>query len=184
MTYIASPFFNSYEIAVRDRMLDKVVSEFGDDFFRPDSTDSSRSYDGHPSERLAKQIYKENIEHISNCDILVFPRFTTDLGTMMEVGFAIYLGKTVISYNYLDNSFTDITDQLKNFLKDIPVVENEIVDCRTVSGGIVFGYLVNKVSHIGYCIGNDRDNIMLHVAGTRYNEEYTVVTGVSVNDIA
>lgn len=182
MVYIASPFFCPYDVAVRDRMLDKVKEICGNDYFRPDSTDSNGDYDEHPTEEVAKKIYQDNIEHIQRTDILIFPKFTTDLGTMMEVGYATALGKTVLQYNYLDGTITDITQKLSNFLSDVQLEEDMIINCAQVAGGIIFGYCVAKVKSLGYTVGANRDNIMLHVAAKRYNEKYEPME-VSIDDV-
>lgn len=182
MTYIASPFFCPYDVAVRDRMLEKVEEIYGDEYFRPDCTDSNGDYDKHPTEEVAKKIYEDNINHIQNCGVLIFPKHTTDLGTMMEVGYATALQKAILMYDYLNGTITDITMELRNFLDCIEIEDNMIVNCKTVAGGIVFGYCVAKVKNLGYTLGNNRDNIMLHVSAKRYDDNYKPME-VDIKDV-
>lgn len=102
--YIASPFFNEFEKLVRDMMVN-TVNEMGYEVFSPSSTKSSKEYGKctGPERRkeLAVKIFSENILNLNECDYLIFPKFTTDLGTLFEVGYFMALGKPILRFNYL-----------------------------------------------------------------------------------
>lgn len=161
--YIASPFFNKKECRIRDKMQTSFNI-----VFRPDHTESSRSYSISPGEELAKQIYEDNINEIKSSDYLCFPLFTDDLGTMFEVGVALRINHPIISYNYKTDSYI-INDMNNTSLNYIKVNSDDIIDCSKISGAVLVGYHYDE--DIKYSIGDLNDNIMLSVKFHRYENK-------------
>lgn len=118
MVYLASPFFNKFEIIVKDNMIETVRDKMHlgkDDMFNPEDSDVSNQYgvaggNAAPEQRFefARAIYQDNVNGIKKCDTLVFPKFTTDLGTLWEVGFAMGLGKKIYRYNFLTRKLEQV----------------------------------------------------------------------------
>ena len=114
--YIASPFFNAFEVTVRDLMckhLDMVLPN--EKHLRPDLTSASKSYavsEGQDRKERAREIFRENINMINSCDILCFPRFTDDIGTLFEVGYAMSQHKVIKRFNYLSMKIEDVSYEL------------------------------------------------------------------------
>lgn len=110
--YLASPFFTEFTIIVKQRMLEKVRQTYPDaEIFDPESTNTSKTYgettNPNTREFLAKKIFEENCQNIISSDILVFPQYTTDLGTLFEVGYAWGLRNKICRYNYLYDSLSE-----------------------------------------------------------------------------
>jgi len=162
-TYIASPFFNSKEIKIRNKMLDAFSN-----YFRPDETESSKKFESEHTKELSNSIFEDNINGISNCIQLVFPEHTDDLGTLFEVGHAIYLNKIVIRYDYKTDTYI-ILDSNNKTLSKVEVNVGDIIDCSKLSGAILLGYNSNK--NICYTIGDLKDNIMLSTNFIRYEKD-------------
>ena len=118
MVYLASPFFNVFEVAVKGNMIEEVEEEFDltdKDLFDPEDSDASQKYgigenDVSPKNKFefAKAIYLDNVNGIKMCDTLVFPKFTSDLGTLWEVGYAMGLGKKIYRYNFLSRKLESV----------------------------------------------------------------------------
>jgi nucleoside 2-deoxyribosyltransferase len=164
--YVASPFFNSLEREVRDCMVDAIAREISEDYFRPDMTKASLSYDVSPGEELGLQIFNENIEHIRKCDVLCFPLGTKDIGTLFEVGVAIKLGKELYGYKWRpENEVRKININQAS----IPLfTKRTLVQVETLSSAVVLGYNFDSEYPLYYILGEDvRDNLMLRFMGKR-----------------
>lgn len=166
--YLASPFFNEFEVKVRDNMQKRVMGYFRENFddfeiFRPDLTPSSREYSSaeNGAERfaLAKEIYKDNISHIDSCDALVFPADTTDLGTTFEVGYAISKGKSIYRYDYLSDSLKNMYDTIGNCDTYVMSKSPKVVIINSVGKAVILGMLNDKKP--AYHLLGGCDNIML-----------------------
>lgn len=84
--YIASPFFNEEEID-RVKKMEIVLESRGYDVYSPMRDGVILKPDATPEERLAT--YKENIEEVMKCDLLVAIVATRDTGTSVELGVKI-----------------------------------------------------------------------------------------------
>lgn len=173
MIYLASPFFNEFEVMVRDRMYRKAQEVFGEPIFRPDLSASSSQYaraiTGKERFETSKAIYKDNVSHIDSCDKLVFPADTTDLGTSFELGYAMINRKRIFRYDYLSDEITELTSEviskvvvkayqayfkLSNGYKETPNIEISSPGDATVLG------ILNEES-VSYSIKSGADNVML-----------------------
>lgn len=173
MIYLASPFFNEFEVMVRDRMYRKAQEVFGEPIFRPDLSSSSSQYaraiTGKERFETAKAIYRDNVSHIDSCDKLVFPADTTDLGTSFELGYAMINNKKIFRYDYLSDEITELTNEviskvvvkayqayfkLSNGYKETPNIEISSPGDATVLG------ILNEES-VSYSIKSGADNVML-----------------------
>ena len=141
--YIASPFFNEFEVLVRDRMCKQLQSY---ELLRPDQTDASKTYakkTGDERKKWAKEIFHENVKMIESCDILCFPEYTDDLGTLFEVGYAMGKHKRVKRYNYLTDELTDINYPVIS----LDITDREVVPIEGSISAVEFGLrysLLNK----------------------------------------
>lgn len=176
--YLASPFFNEFEVMVRDKMQKRVMSYFRENFddfeiFRPDLTPSSRDYSSatNAEERfsLAKEIYKDNINHIDSCDTLVFPADTTDLGTTFEVGYAISKGKSIYRYDYLSDSIKNMHDDIGDIYSSVESKSPKVVIINSVGKAVILGMLNDKKP--AYHLVGGHDNIMLAAQFPYFNGE-------------
>lgn len=188
--YIASPFFCDYDILIRDKMVKQLISTFDCKYFRPDSTDANKVYDKKHTMEMARQIYKENIEHIEDADALIFPKHTQDLGTLMEVGFATALKKSIFRYDYLDNSISDITSicqkELSYLDQYLKVDKKVIIDCSNLAGGIAFGYSKVRNPDISYSLTGLQNNLMLGATSDKYikiNNAFMLDKNVRIEDL-
>lgn len=175
--YCASPFFCEEDIRIRDEMIKPYNQAY---IFRPDCTDASRSYDKSPGEELAKTIFSENISGISSCDVLLFPKRTTDLGTLFEVGHALYLNKKIISYDHLTGVYEliDNYQAIKRLTKTIQGEWNKLlIHLSSPGNAILLGYLSEGSNgKIYYKIPKGQhDNIMLANSFKRLNDNYEEV---------
>lgn len=181
--YLASPFFNEFEVMVRDRMQRKVMSHFREEFddfeiFRPDLTPSSRSYssaeNGKERFALAKEIYKDNIEHINSCGILVFPADTTDLGTVFEVGYAISKGKLIYRYDYLSDELLNLNEtmNLEEYKASAEAISPERIIINSIGKVAILGMVSEK--RPAYHLEKGYDNIMLAAQFPYFDGERTI----------
>jgi nucleoside 2-deoxyribosyltransferase len=164
--YFASGFFNPFEIMVKQKMIKAIKTKFPDaEYFDPQETDNSKKFnpnDKDHGEELARAIYQDNIREITNCDILVFPKGTQDLGTLCDLGTGIKLGKEIWRYDYLDNSLT----KLGRLGMDLQ--NNDVVNVNSLSAGILLGYNFDNTNYIYYVLGEGlSDNIMMRMKYTR-----------------
>jgi nucleoside 2-deoxyribosyltransferase len=155
--YIASPFFDEVQVAIRDNMASNFIS-----YFRPDLTEESDNYEVNPCIDSAIKVVDANIEGITESEFLVFPKHTSDLGTLFEVGVAIAQNKPVIAYNEKSDSYEiNILDM------DIATPEsgNYLFDCSKKSDVVSMGYLSEKLpnTNIKYMLNGAKDNIMLSI---------------------
>lgn len=160
-TYCASPFFDDSQIEIRDKM----ISEF-EDVFRPDKTRSSDEFEaGDNSKALA--VVEDNERGILEGQFLVYPKNTTDLGTLYEVGYALSKGRYVIQYDEEVNTYKIINEVLDESPSQV-IEDNMIFDCSTKVGVISCGYYAAKLdpSKIFYELKGAKDNLMLSVKYT------------------
>jgi len=160
--YCASPWFNPFEAIIKKKMKSKFNSE---DVFDPQETEASRSYDKSPGKKLAEVIYAENIKNIEDCDTLVFwSPDNSDLGTMMEIGVAIKLGKKILRYDYLKDEIIEV--EVPDY-SHLEFKEDTFVRVDSVSDAIILGYNYDSKYKFFYELVNGKDNIMLSILGTR-----------------
>lgn len=158
--YCASPFFNESQIQIRDKM----VSRFKDPF-RPDKTESAYKYDGeHGDNSLVESVVNDNLYGINVCTDLVFPKNTSDLGTLFEVGTAIGECKGIIRY---DDKLDRYTAVPMVDVVDIPE-GNLLFDCSNKVNAVAMGYASTQINEedIYYELKGSPDNIMLSVKYT------------------
>ena len=163
--YIASGFFTPEQIRIRDLMVSHVHSlDPSNEVFRPDLTEASQSYSGSPGMELGKKIYDENIFHIENCEVLVFPKGTDDLGTLFEVGVALQLGKTIWRFD---------PDEMmvRRVVWDKPMynlTSQSLIQVEDLSSAVFLGYHYKSEFKKYYVLGRGMsDNLMLRMMATR-----------------
>lgn len=156
-TYCASPFFNDYQIKVRDDMIKGFVN-----IFRPDLTESSKLYDNNHNDQ-AINVVNDNISGITESDYLVYPVRTDDLGTLFEVGVALAINHPIIKYN--GKNLTFIFDKVDKY---VDPNSSYLFDCSDKKSAVEMGYVSQKTSdnNIYYKLKGAKDNIMLSV---KYN---------------
>jgi len=165
--YCASPFFNELEVTVRDAMCAAMGRKWSDlSIFRPDLTETSKSYEKSPGDELGKIIFDENVEHITKSDVLCFPLGTKDMGTLWEVGVAIRLGKEIYGYKWKPEDELRRIDPSKY---DIPTFTGpSLIQIETLSSAVVMGYNFDSSWASYYVLGEGvRDNLMLRFMGQR-----------------
>lgn len=158
-TYIASPFFNSEQIEIRDKMASKFIAPF-----RPDLTRSSKRYELNPTgDGYVEAVVEDNISGIKNSEYLVYPMRTTDLGTLFEVGIALGSDKTIVRYNEeLDEYY--ILSNL-NGIVTFDETKKLLFDCSNKIDAILMGFMSSKCPDkpLYYQLNGCKDNIMLSV---------------------
>lgn len=149
-TYIASPFFNDTDVAIRDKMLGLFS-----DYIRPDLLNPNIEGDLHKDLHLAAKIRQDNLDAIDACSLLVFPKDTRDLGTLFEVGYAIRNGKKILRYDYVNDHYDWI------YSPKIPGLPGNDVtlDLNRLGSGVMLGYHYEK--NLACYLGTSSDNIML-----------------------
>lgn len=102
--YIASPFFNDYQLN-KVKSLEEKLDRLGLEYFSPRLSNISPLYDklketeddSDKSANIIKNvIFKENIDNIDACGIMIANIDGLDSGTLFEVGYAISKRKVVI----------------------------------------------------------------------------------------
>lgn len=99
MIYIASPFFNHGQLEFVKK-IENILKSNGWKFFSPrsegvikDMTNASKA-----EKNIAMHhIYKSNVKHIQDCEILLANIDDRDPGTLFEIGFAAALHKPIIT---------------------------------------------------------------------------------------
>lgn len=167
-TYCASPFFDEYQIKVRDNMASKFAR-----LFRPDLTKESLEYEECRNNETVVKVVDANIDGIEKSQFLVYPSRTTDLGTLWELGYALSQSLDIIKYDEVDDTYTiEINSeraQLSNYgelnLINISTEDNYLFDCTNKVDVISLGYLSHYISpdKIYYQLNGMNDNIMLSV---------------------
>jgi nucleoside 2-deoxyribosyltransferase len=175
LTYTASPFFNPAQIEMRDKMITCFNQTY-----RPDQTPSSKLYDGdHGDSNLVEKVVEENIYGIELADCLVYPKDTTDLGTLFEVGRAFANDKFVIQFD--GESYNIITE---NIFEKLEINKDQVYsfDCNKKIQAVLLGYVSEFVDkeHILYELKGARDNIMLsvnytHIEFDKDQNKYVVI---------
>lgn len=150
--YCASPFFDENQIQIRDKMASQFVN-----LFRPDLTEASKAYSQGDSSSI-NEIYLENVRNVEMSDVLVFPKNTSDLGTLYEVGYAMACKVLILVYN----EETDVYSLIPPYeykVTNIPM----LFDLSKKSHAISMGYASKFCySHlIKYQLNGSRDNIMM-----------------------
>jgi nucleoside 2-deoxyribosyltransferase len=172
--YCASPFFCDYDRAVRDKMIEAIPKHL---VFRPDATKSSKKFSkvlakgqSKKNAKVALKVFKDNVDHISRSDILVFPKYTNDLGTLMEVGIALGRVK-ILRYNYLNDTYTKVCDYLDNISIDTSTMYSFTDKVRQKGVLLGFDYSTNSGDRdIYYHLAGNPDNIMLSESSIRYDK--------------
>ena len=93
--YLASPFFTSAQIELRD-MVRSIAMELGFDVFSPGH--DNLMTDNSTQDELIRG-FKRNVSEIENCDIMVAIGNDYDTGTMIEIGYAYAKKVPVIYFN-------------------------------------------------------------------------------------
>ena len=165
--YMASPFFSKFDCLIRDRSIEKI-KKYGLDsveVFRPDDTETSKSYSVSPGTELGQKIFEENISHIESCDALLFWNpDNDDLGTMMEVGVALKLGKRIFRFDYLRDKIIEVIPEDFNYCE---FTEETFIKIESVSDAVLMGYNYQCPHKIYYEVPEGKDNIMLQFLGTK-----------------
>ena len=188
--YVASPFFNEFERTVKSMMYSRLKLDTEDlsvaeevDFLEPESTEASKKFavttENSEREELAKEVFKENLRMINECNLLVFPRYTDDIGTLFEVGYAMGLRKDIARFDYLSQKFESI-----NYKRKIP--KEVWVNSRVLIDGVIsavrFGYLahmseMNPKIELSYILKEGiKDNIMFSANWKRYDGDGNLVS--------
>lgn len=168
--YLASPFFNSFDKRVKEKMRKSLWKTFHGGYrtYDPESGTASKDYGDcgtnvSPELRLtlARRIYRDNIIEIDECNCLVFPRYTTDAGTLFEVGYALSHHKRIWRYDFLTDTLEEIVYHLPS---SIAFTKTSIV-LSEPSDVVLFGYMagVDTIRNkLVYSFKSEfADNIML-----------------------
>lgn len=153
-TYIASPFFNKTQIEIRDRMDSKFSTKF-----RPDLTKEAKEYNEGKEYDKVTAVVQSNKDAIINCELLVYPSRTTDLGTLWEVGYALFNDTRILRYDEELNEYVLIMNQpIPN-----PEVTETLFDCSNKVDAIMLGAVGDLLDSnlIYYQLKGSPDNIML-----------------------
>lgn len=89
--YIAAPFFNEEQIARVER-LKSTLSSLDIAYFSP-KDESNLKFKGDSTSGL--EVFKQNINEIAKCDILVAITNDKDTGTLLEAGYAYGINKSI-----------------------------------------------------------------------------------------
>lgn len=144
--YMASPFFCTWDNIVRNRMIKKVKQTYPNaKIFYPDRTIWSKLYSVFHSTRLAKRIYREDTEQLYDSDTIIFPEYTSDLGTLFEVGCAMGRNKVLLRYNYFLDTIEECDTSIKQNIEGLydKVGTEVVLDCSKPKMAVVCGYLVS-----------------------------------------
>jgi hypothetical protein len=137
---------------------DKMASHFKDPV-RPDLLNPNIEGDLHKDYELAKKIKNDNLNAIDDCPILVFPKNTTDLGTLFEVGYALRKNKIVIRYDYSEDRFEVLINHKVPKIIDFGENNQAAIDLNRLGSGVMLGYHYDQL--IPCYLGSSTDNIML-----------------------
>lgn len=166
--YVASPFFNDFEVIVRDRMRAKAQEKFGK-VFSPQHTFHSKLHDIFKCKLTMNTVFRDNFKFIRMCDNLVFPSGTTDLGTFFEIGVALACNKTIWRYDYVSDTLTRVDDKddvisLRNVYKGLWERYNKdskyLIDAQKPINVVYMGFLYQM--HLGDSLKLDRMNNVMY----------------------
>lgn len=159
-TYCASPFFNDEQIQIRDNMISHIK-----DPFRPDLTPASLEYNDNKNDESVEAVFQSNIDGIKECEYLVFPNHTNDLGTLYEVGRALALNHPILKYQESKDEYIIIWTTPKMQFDDD---KDYLFDCSKKIDAIGVGFASMRIldEHIYYELNGCNDNIMLSL---KYN---------------
>jgi hypothetical protein len=160
-------------------MFDKVIATWGKEVFRPDLTESSKSYDKSPGIELGQQIYDDNVNHIVDSNRLVFPMGTNDVGTLFEVGVALNLRKEIWGYTDADDDLHLLSDPANQISpgEDLGLFKFQketLIQVESLNSAVLLGYNYDCKHNMYYVLGLDvNDNLMLRFMATRvkFNSE-------------
>ena len=170
--YIASPFFDDFERTVRD-LMEQQALEIATATFRPDKTEASKKYaNASPEERpsLAKEIFQENLRGIQESECLIYPSYTTDLGTLFEVGYALSLNKKIFKYDYLSDSVHPLETSAP--LPEFTLTSTKI-SIETPTDAVWFGYCFGKGYHLSYSLEEGRRDNVMFAANFERGEDFS-----------
>ena len=160
--YTASPFWTRYEKTVKAFMLE-ATKGLGYEINDPEKfgllvTDGDRY-------KHACAIFKSNVDELKSSDCLVFPRYTTDLGTLFEVGYALGLGKPILRYEFLADKCTELRPLKRELPPQWVNHERVTIHIESQTDAVLFGLaaakLPNAKEQLCYSLKGNKDNLML-----------------------
>lgn len=95
--YLASPFFNTTELAVYHNVIGDLRSNDAHSVYVPQEHEIPNAWDM-SNQDWARQVFCSDIEAIEDCDVVMVLNFGmySDSGTAWEAGYALGLGKMVV----------------------------------------------------------------------------------------
>lgn len=163
--YLASPFWTRYEKLVKIFMKESVKS-MGFDIVDPEECGNLSTDKSENKYKFAVEIFDNNIKDINKSECLVFPRFTTDLGTLFEVGYALGLKKKIYRYEFLSDSVVrlrtcDLTVPEYMLDPNFKVLINIDEQVDAITFGFLAATLPNAEGRLSYSLKGCKDNLML-----------------------
>ena len=94
--YLASPFFNSNELAVYFQVI-KALRSKGYEVYVPQEHEIKNAWD-YPNNVWGQKVYEEDVKALEKCDVVMILNFGmySDSGTAWEAGFAFGVGKECV----------------------------------------------------------------------------------------
>ena len=172
MIYIASPFFCRFDNVVKKQMM--LISERIDEVVDPEKCgtfclETKTINTNQEKFKLAKKIFDSNLTSLCSCNKLIFPKYTTDLGTLFELGVAIYQKKKIFRFDFLNQEVTefneDLTDRINNFAMFSRKLDCIVVSIKQSMDAVLFGALSGDFRLYDKLVyelpGTTKDNLML-----------------------
>ena len=106
--YLAGPFFNETEVKNME-ILEKELTDNGIEFYSPRQgkysvmySEAMRGSDAKLKDYYAWLVYKDNLDNLDNCNIVLAVVDNRDTGTMWELGYATAIIKTIVTTTFED----------------------------------------------------------------------------------
>ena len=145
-TYIAAPFFTKDQLDFVIE-LENAFDSVGLDFFSPRSEGLLVNMSKEEREQEFKNIYKSNISHMEECDIMIAVIDNWDTGVCVEIGYYTKSKKPIFTISNMDYGLNVmVREAIKSHNTNIDNLITNIIEYINIGEVTTFNELTKNVT--------------------------------------